>query len=124
MAQIVRSCFYELKEEISAASWSHCSSDLLDTFSHQSINVKLIISGRLEELLVACQVVIENRSVVHHAAERVIDYGDLDTMCQQFDDSAVNAELAELLGGRSDEDVAPVQIAMLEFELSFGNGES
>lgn len=45
-------------------------------------------------------------------------------MCQQFDDSAVNAELAELLGGRSDEDVAPVQIAMLEFELSFGNGES
>lgn len=96
-------------------------SNLLNTFAHQTINVKLIVTSRLEQFFVACQIVIENSAVIHHATQRIIDDRDLDTMRQKLHDFTVQTIFNVLLGRRSDKDVSPVQVTMLEIKLTFGN---
>lgn len=45
-------------------------------------------------------------------------------MCQQFHYLPFDAELGELVGGRSDEDISPMQVTMFKFKLLLSDSES
>lgn len=94
---------------------------LLDTSSHQTIDFELIVSGRLEEFFVASQVIVEYCAVVHHAAQAVVDDRHLHAVRQHLVGFPADAVLDALLVGRSDENVAPVQVAVLKLELPFSD---
>lgn len=98
--------------------------NLLNTIAHKSVDVKLIIAVRLKQLLVACKIIEQNGTVINHAAQRVIDNCDLHTMSQKLHDFSTEAELGELVGCWCDENIAPMEIAMLELKLLFSDGES
>lgn len=78
----------------------------------------------MKQFLVTSKIIEQNGTVIDHAAERIIDNRDLDTVSQKLHDSAAEAELAKLVGGWCDENVAPVQITMLKLILLLGDGES
>lgn len=99
-------------------------SNLLNTGSHQTVDVELVVAGRLEEFLVACQIVVEDRSVVHHATQAVVDDRHFHAVRQHLEGLPVDSVLDELLEGWRDQKVAPVQVAMLELELPFSDSKS
>jgi hypothetical protein len=70
-------------------------SNLLETISHEAIDVKLIVTLGTEEIFVFGKIIVENSAVINHATESVINDRSLYAMCRHTNHSSVDTIFCE-----------------------------
>lgn len=97
---------------------------VVDVGAHQPVHVELVVAAGREQLIVGGQIVEEHvAAAAIDARQRVVDDGAAHAVRGQTNVLAAQPERAVRLLRADEQNVAPVQVAMLELELLFGHGQ-
>lgn len=92
--------------------------------SHQPVDLVLVVARRREQVLVMPQVVkLQVVPLVQHPRQRVVDDGHLDALGRHRDPLSIQHERRLTLLRVPQQNVAPVQVAMLKLVLGLGYGQ-